>query len=127
MKHVERIEAPPGPILDALALALIGQTVDGAVRSGHQQLVIVLVGRRQPFCGPAGQNLLEKCHAPPPIEIRVFPQEWLEQEIDGCPTRGVQEGDFQRVGIRNSIPILQAIDQFFGARVVWTHRLRSGQ
>jgi len=27
----------------------------------------------------------------------------------------------------NSIPILQAIDQFFGAWVLWTHRLRSGQ
>src|ERR1700687_6103185 len=53
MEHIERIESLPGPILDALALALIGQTVDGAVRSGHQQLVIVFVGRRQPFCGPA--------------------------------------------------------------------------
>src|SRR5260370_2742520 len=115
MKHVERIKALPRPLLDALTLALIGQTVDAAVRSGHEQLVIVPVGTRQPFCGPAGQNLLEKCHAPPPIEIRVFPKEWLEQETYRCPTRGVQEGDFRRVGMRNSIPILPAFNQFFVA------------
>src|SRR4029077_6422231 len=91
MEHVQGVETFPRPILDPLALALLGQLGHGDGGRGDKQFVIVLIGRSQPLRGPIGEGFLEERGAPPLIKTGIFSQKRLEEEVERRPARCVKK------------------------------------
>src|SRR6266446_6569007 len=58
MQHVQRSEPAPGPVFDALALALFGESGNDTIGSRGEQFVIALIGGRKPLRRAVGQNSL---------------------------------------------------------------------
>src|SRR5258708_27959762 len=127
MEHVQGVKALPRTIIDEIALALFGQIGYGKVGSRGEELVIVFISGGQPLRGTIGENFLQKRGATPLIKIRVFSKEWLEEEVDGRAARCVQKRNFRRVGVGDSVPILQAFDELLGARVFGLRGFRGRQ
>src|SRR5260370_15481846 len=99
MEHVQGVKALPRPIIDAIALALFGQIGYGKVGSRGEELVIVFISGGQPLRGTIGENFLQKRGATPLIKIRVFSNEWLEEEVLRRAARCVPERKFPRTGL----------------------------
>src|SRR6202521_5702061 len=115
VKHIQGVEALPRPIFDAIALTLFGQIGYGKVGSGGEQFVIVFISSWQPLRRPIGEDSLQKCGAPPLIKTRVFSKERLKEEVDGRPADSLQERNFRRVGVGDSVPILKVFDELLSA------------
>src|SRR6266852_6578548 len=58
MQNVQRSEPAPGPVFDALALALFGEFGNGTIGSRDEQFVIALISGREPLRRAVGQNSL---------------------------------------------------------------------
>src|SRR6266404_8650003 len=118
MNHVERVEAFPSPVLDALASALLGEPRRCFVGRRGKQLVIALERGRQPLRRPTRKYLLQESGRPPLVDCVFFSQEGFKKEFDRRPPYRMQKGNLRRIRLRDAIPILQALDQLLSAGIL---------
>src|SRR2546422_152761 len=95
VKHVQGIEFLPRPILDTFALALAGESFHGEIGGCSEQLIIAFVCGWKPFRRAIRKSFLKEGSTAPLVEAGIFAQKRLEEQIEGCAPRSVQERDLR--------------------------------
>src|SRR5882762_2472855 len=126
MDHVQSVEALPGPIIDARFVTQLGHASYRAIPGPNKQLVVSLVSDWKPLGGALGENSLQERSFSPRIQAGFLAQIWFENYGDRGAARFFQEGNLRGVGVGDSVPILEAFDQFLAAIVLRLGSLRSG-
>ena len=94
VKHVERVEAPPLPVLDTRAVGVFGELCDSAIGCSDEQSVVGLVRGRKPFGRAIGEDFLQEGGGAPFVESGLVGEIRFENEgKSGAPCCD-EKGDF---------------------------------